>query len=544
MATIANSVFDEPTLTKVAEAFNTADPNTLTAVENNDQDGQKLAEDMYQVYINFRSSSTQLGNVDSDYGSNWKGQWNPLSDRYRTKLEQAQSIAVRGETYINGTTILPQASFFDCYAVTEFNKTVADKFSSDASNVANDTKLLKEWLDANDDDRGLKLESQQISQGFLDLSNEVTALQSSFNTFAAQKGATYQSDLDQMQRDVKNLQDRITWEDSAAAEAQRTADGLVGTLAAIGGIFETIFTFGQSSSTSCSLFGSLPRIYLELRREKDRLAAKAQQLAKDKSHLHGVQNALSVLAQDVIDVSGRLGQFATLWSVAHSNILELRALLDTASTTHSATFFRLRVKVIASSSAVFAKDMKRFSDALGDIGNVQSHRAYELSPQFGGSDVTRGILFNDARDLDIDFDRPIVKVIVTSGWVVDGIKITYRLRNGSTQTVAHGTTGYNNDVTLTLNDNEYISAATGKSGHAGNGEPWMGDCVQQLELRITNSVTGAQRTYGPRGTAQGLSADSTTMIPWSGRLIAFAGSADNNAGQVGLRGISFVKKAT
>ena len=59
----------------------------------------------------------------------------------------------------------------------------------------------------------------------------------------------------------------------------------------------------------------MPRIYPELRREKDRLAAQAQQLAKDKSHLHDVQNALNILAQDVIDVSGRLGQFATLWAV-------------------------------------------------------------------------------------------------------------------------------------------------------------------------------------------------------------------------------------
>ena len=80
MTTTANTVFDEPTLTKVAEAFSNADPNSLTAVENNDQDGQKLAEDMYQVYVTFKGSSTQLGKVDSDYGSSWKGQWDPLCD--------------------------------------------------------------------------------------------------------------------------------------------------------------------------------------------------------------------------------------------------------------------------------------------------------------------------------------------------------------------------------------------------------------------------------------------------------------------------------
>ncbi|KAF8601206.1 hypothetical protein BDV93DRAFT_510292 [Ceratobasidium sp. AG-I] len=558
MATTADPTHDEAFLTKTAEAFDTAASDTFTAAENHDQDGQKLAEDMYQVFVSFKSSSTKLGVVDSDYGSKWKEKWDPLSGRYGKNLEQAKAIAIKGEDYINN-----------------FNTNVAKRFSVGASDVKNDVKILKDWLDvgasklstiepisywchqqANEDDRELKSESQQISQDFLDLSNEVTALRDTFSTFANQKGATYQSDLDKMQRDVKSLQDQISWEDSAAAEAQRTADGLVGTLAVIGGIFESFFTGGHSPVTvSQSILARhkasnetlniglkisefLPRIYLELRREKDRLAAEAKKLAKEKSYLHDVQNALTILAHDVIDVCGRLGKFATLWAVAHSSFLELRGLFDGLSTTHSATFFRLRVKVVASSTVVFAKDMKRFSDALVYIGSAQIQRAYKVSPQFGGSDITRGILFNDARDLDLDFDRPIVSVVVTSGWVVDGIK------NGSTRTVAHGTTGYSSDVTLTINDNEYISAATGKSGHAGNGEPWMGDCVQQLELRITNSVTGAQRTYGPYGTARGLSADSTTMIPWSGRLIAFAGSADNNAGQVGLRGIAFVKSAT
>lgn len=66
--------------------------------------------------------------------------------------------------------------------------------------------------------------------------------------------------------------------------------------------------------------------------------------------------------------------------------------------------------------------MKRFSDALVYVGNAQGIVAYDLSPQFGGSDVTRGILFNDARDLELDIYRPIISIMITSGWVVDGIE--------------------------------------------------------------------------------------------------------------------------
>lgn len=43
-------------------------------------------------------------------------------------------------------------------------------------------------------------------------------------------------------------------------------------------------------------------------------------------------------------------------------------------------------------------------------------------------------------------------------------------------------------------DNEYISGFTGKSGFADNGQPWMGDCVQQFSLAVRNSVTKEQ-TY-------------------------------------------------
>lgn len=80
MTTTADPSIDEAFLTKAAEAFSTAAPGTLTGIENNDQDGQKLAEDMYQVFISFKSSSTQLAKVDSDYNSSWKGKWDPLSD--------------------------------------------------------------------------------------------------------------------------------------------------------------------------------------------------------------------------------------------------------------------------------------------------------------------------------------------------------------------------------------------------------------------------------------------------------------------------------
>lgn len=43
--------------------------------------------------------------------------------------------------------LLESRTFHDSHTVAEFNTNVADKFSSDPSNVASNVKLLKDWLD-------------------------------------------------------------------------------------------------------------------------------------------------------------------------------------------------------------------------------------------------------------------------------------------------------------------------------------------------------------------------------------------------------------
>ncbi|KAB5589616.1 hypothetical protein CTheo_6933 [Ceratobasidium theobromae] len=514
-------------LTASVAVFNAAPPGSLTTAIINDHDAQRLADDALQVSVSFKNSSEQLGRVDSEYpGSNWKGQWDPLNERFGELLERVQSISIGGAQYID-----------------DFNANVASKFSPGASDIEADKQLLANWLENNPDDRGLKAESQQISQDFLDLSDNVTGLRDAFSSFATEKGAEFEGELEEMDRSMKSLQQNIAWEQSGAAQAQAALDGVIAGLSMIGGFFESLFTFGQSHKLMDEARERIEkhiRAEADLRRQKDRVAQQARQVAVDKSKLHDVQAAFSILAQDVIDVSGRLNRFANMWATAHSNIIELRDYLEGNADIDSSLVFSLKVNVINSTATLFASEMREFSEALGDLSKAQDRVAYYLSPQFGGSDFTRGVLFNDAR-LDLDVQHPIVNVTITSGWVIDGITVTYRLRNGQTQTIGHGTTRTSSD-TLTLNENEYISAVNGKSGSANNGEPWMGDCVQQLTLVVRNSVTGAQRTYGPFGTAKGLSGSATTWISWSGQLLAFAGRANDSAGQVGLRGIAFVQK--
>ncbi|KAG9124564.1 hypothetical protein FRC07_011117 [Ceratobasidium sp. 392] len=446
MATTETANFDEATLTKAQQVFDNAAPGTLTGAETADQEGDKLADDMYQVLLAFQSTSARFAAVDSSYRSNWKSQWDELSTKYRTRLDEAKALALSGQQYINGMTLLEPVS--NLTRPIDFNDAVTKKLVSGTSSdiVASNVELVKKWLDKNTSDVTLMTRSQEVSQSFLDLSNEVTVLRTLFGDFAKQKGAQYRLDLDKLQRDMANLQERINYEQGAAGQAQKVADGLMGALATIGGIFETIFTFGQSrtlfnqaqehfqahSRRAAGRHGLLgiecfvnAMLFAALRAEKDQLAIRSKAVAREESALHEVDNAVVVLAHDVVDVSGRLGYLASLWAIAHSNFLELRSALADTSRTRStgdfsqATFFRLRVGIVGRTSAVFAQDMKRFTDGFDQVTAAQSTHGYRISLLYGGSDVSRGRYFNDIRDYQLDYDRSIVRIKIVSGYAVD-----------------------------------------------------------------------------------------------------------------------------
>jgi hypothetical protein len=53
---------------------------------------------------------------------------------------------------------------------------------------------------------------------------------------------------------------------------------------------------------------------------------------------------------------------------------------------------------------------------------ASSALGYSVSPQFGGSDITKTVPFNDAGTFDLDAQRPIINVMIISGAAIDGIK--------------------------------------------------------------------------------------------------------------------------
>jgi len=56
--------------------------------------------------------------------------------------------------------------------------------------------------------------------------------------------------------------------------------------------------------------------------------------------------------------------------------------------------------------------------SISGLGNDR----YSVSSEFGGSDLAGMTSFNDAGKFDLDPQRPIVNVVVTSGANINGIK--------------------------------------------------------------------------------------------------------------------------
>ncbi|GAB1528349.1 hypothetical protein RhiTH_011543 [Rhizoctonia solani] len=145
--------------------------------------------------------------------------------------------------------------------------------------------------------------------------------------------------------------------------------------------------------------------------------------------------------------------------------------------------------------------------------------------------------FDDAAN-DLNALHAINKIEFNSGWVVDGIRVTYSTELGLERVKVHGTfnEAHVRDKVVTIAADEYISAAMGLHGHP-NGRYDYGDCIQKIRFRITNSKTGSERHTEYFGAAEQL--QNPQEFKWEGRLSSFAGIADNSLSQVGLKGLKF-----
>ncbi|KAJ7246885.1 lectin [Mycena haematopus] len=173
----------------------------------------------------------------------------------------------------------------------------------------------------------------------------------------------------------------------------------------------------------------------------------------------------------------------------------------------------------------------------------QSKPVVVQTSNFGGAN---GTYFNDNQaatnfpytdpGLTIDPVHPIKQMDIFAGWVVDTITTTYRLSDGTTKVIKHGSTQNNNNLnSVVLNDNEIISQIC---GFAGNDLDYNNSLLIQLKLVIFDTHTGAVRIAGPFGGGHGVSQGKVFSVS---NPLALAGFETAGSAQTGISGLSIVK---
>ncbi|KAG9076724.1 hypothetical protein FRC06_009348, partial [Ceratobasidium sp. 370] len=510
-------------------------------------DSKQIARDAVGVLQAFEDISAELG-VTNDV--TFKTSWDNNYKTYRDLLQDTVKLAEQGSNYIQG--------FYD---------TVVSRFGKDDVDWEKDKDLIADFV-KNNGGQQIVDQTAQASQKFTDLKHSTQAFHEQYAANATNKGQAYNATLKQMDDDRRKLQARIDRYDNpclsvnqadslvmdvpysnrtSAAQLRSSMRRTAGPGFLLGWLVRAVLTvlgIGTFNMANDRI-GSLEREEQQLVNERAALDQRADAIAKQESALVQTRHAVSVLADNVSDLSVRLSTLAQTWAEAHANFVALGQLLQNATESLSRASFMRRLNLIAESTSALTANMRAYINEVAPCGvmvkPVKKVRppTYDISRMYGGSDRGGGASAFDDTQADLHPTMSIADIFVVSGWVVDAIHVVYRLKNGGSRRVNHGSNRAGSQIVV--GPTEYVSAVWGRSGRADNGQTWMGDCVQQISFEITNSTNGAKRTAGPYGQAFKLSAAATTNILWRGRLLCFGGTANNGASQVGLRGIKFIQ---
>lgn len=167
--------------------------------------------------------------------------------------------------------------------------------------------------------------------------------------------------------------------------------------------------------------------------------------------------------------------------------------------------------------------------------------AYLHTSLIGGTD---GELFNDVLkttngdgELILDVNHPIAQITVSHGWIVDGLKVTYRVKLPGVQNVIveHGTQK-RDAVVIDLKSTEIVLAVYGRAGYQ---DYYKRKMINSINFIIFDQET-ITRVAGPFG--NGNRSNNGTSFHVS-NVMAFGGYA-KPAEQCGLAGLSFYKNLT
>ncbi|KAG9096336.1 hypothetical protein FRC06_008760 [Ceratobasidium sp. 370] len=436
------------------------------------EDSRQVAKDAVGVLQAFENISAELGTTND---AAFKKQWDDNYKAYRELLEDTVKLAEQGSKYIQ--------SFYD---------TVVARFGKDDVDWEKDKNLIADFVKANGGEKIVE-QTTRASQKFADLKYNTQSFHEQYADNATKKGQVYNAKLKEINTNRSRVQARIdsptnTWDSTRTSAAQlrgsmsrAAGPGFLlgwlvrGVLALLG-----IGTFNMAGSR----LGALEREEQQLLSEKAAIDQQADALLKQESALAQTRYGVSVLADNMSDISGRLDVLAQTWAEANRNFVEMGELLKLASESPSRGAFMGRLNLIAESTSTLTANMRAYMDDVAPGGVLVKPQMYIRSRFIG---TTGTITFDDTKD-DLHPTGPIATIFMVVGSGLEGLHVVYRLKDGSTRRVNHGT-DRQGAIQIVVETTEYVNGVWVWLANGGN-------YVTHLMFEITNSTNGAKRRAG------------------------------------------------
>ncbi|KDN37497.1 hypothetical protein RSAG8_10096, partial [Rhizoctonia solani AG-8 WAC10335] len=388
-------------------------------------DSQKIAKDAFGVLQAFEDISGELG-VTND--ATVKQQWDANAKNYRGMLEDTVKLAQEGSKYIqylNDTLVL-------------------SNISEVSPDWEKNRELIASFIKNSEGEKFMK-QTAEASQKFTDLKYDTQSFHNTYADNATKKGQAYNVKLKELDDNRRSIQSQIDSNRASSAQLRGSMQRTAGPGFLLGWLVRAVLsllgvnTFNRGNSRIAELESQEQ----ELVKKRTAVDSQADGLAKQESALMQTRHAVSVLADNVSDISGRLNTLAQTWSEIHFNIVRLGEMLNDAASDGDQYTFMRRMRLIQDSTSSLTANLQAYINGIAPGGVIpqpvkKKPPTYDISRMYGNSDGGGGVqAFNDAQP-DLDPAMSISEIRIVSGWVVDGFHVTYRLKNGGTRTVIHG----------------------------------------------------------------------------------------------------------
>ncbi|KAG8776465.1 hypothetical protein FRC12_000899 [Ceratobasidium sp. 428] len=221
--------------------------------------------------------------------------------------------------------------------------------------------------------------SQIQSQDFTDLKNDIEAFKSTFGSFAADAESDLTRRLNTINSTISTIEVEIAGYDlvikamriAMGATAGAAVVGALGSLAAFGPLGPAV-AIGVLIVGAAAVIAELTTLIVYLSKKtgaEDRLAqAKADKasLEAQLATLQSLKSKLQAQTEDINYITGRLDQFANIWSLVQNDAQECNNQLTSAASTKSFTFLQTRVDVLKRSYASLYTGLKEYATRVSD----------------------------------------------------------------------------------------------------------------------------------------------------------------------------------